>query len=539
MNTPHPPWFDQARPEREDAVLPFMLERNARLAPDHPSFRFADGETWTCAEVLRHTRRTAALLREHGVRSGDFVVVWLPSGQAMIRAWFAINYLGAVFVPINLDFRGSLLRHAITESKARLMIMHPQLLSRLDYVEPTQLERLLCVGEPESMTNHPVEVVVTTLEGNGFEADSPDPLDIWDLQMVIFTSGTTGPSKGVMCPYLHQLTVGQLNYGYMDENDCMLVDLPLFHVGGISSIMAAIARRARVALYDGFRTTEFWQRVRDSGATTTSGLIGAMASFLSKAPHEPGEENNSLRRVTLVLNQQAIDVAQRYRFSYFSGFNMTELSSPLVTEIDCRVPGTLGKPRTGVECRVVDAHDYECGVDEIGELIVRADRPWQFCLGYLNHPEATAAAWRNGWFHTGDLVRRDKDANFFFVDRLKDAVRRSGENVSSLEVEAEVLRFPQVAEAAVVGVPSEHGDQELLVAVAPKAGQSISERELVEFLVPRMAHYMVPRYIRVMDALPKTATNKIRKVEIRNEGLTADCWDREAENIKLRKTRLT
>jgi crotonobetaine/carnitine-CoA ligase len=466
-------------------------------------------------------------------------LVWLPSGQAIIRAWFAINYLGAIFVPINLDYKGGILRHAIMESNARLMIMHPQLLPRLDYLEPTQLERLLCVGEPESDTDHPVELVVTTLEGDGEEVGEPQPLDVWDLQMIIFTSGTTGPSKGVMCPYLHQLTVGQLNYGYMKDDDCMLVDLPLFHVGGISPIMAAIASRASVALYDGFRTTEFWQRVRACGATTTSGLIGAMASFLSKAPPEPGEENNSLRMVTGMLNQQAIDVAQRYRFSFLSGFNMTELSSPLVTEIDCQVPGTLGKPRTGVECRVVDQHDYEVGVDEVGELIVRADRPWQFCLGYLNHPEATAAAWRNGWFHTGDLVRCDKDGNFFFVDRLKDAVRRSGENVSSLEVEAEVLRFPQVTEAAVVGVPSEHGDQELLVAVAPKPGQSIRPRELVEFLIPRMAHYMVPRYIRVMDALPKTATNKIRKVDIRNEGVTADCWDREAENMKLKKTRLT
>jgi crotonobetaine/carnitine-CoA ligase len=170
---------------------------------------------------------------------------------------------------------------------------------------------------------------------------------------------------------------------------------------------------------------------------------------------------------------------------------------------------------------------------------VRANQPWQFSIGYLNRPEATAAAWRNGWYHTGDLVRRDQNGNYFFVDRSKDVVRRSGENVSSIEVENEVLSFAGVAEAAVVGVASEHGDQEILVAVVAKPGRRISERELAEYLIPRMAHYMVPRYIRVMDQLPKTATNKIMKVDIRNAGVTHDTWDREAENMKLKKTRFS
>ncbi len=520
-------------------MLPFMLERNARELPDRLCFRFADGETWTWAETLCYTRRTAALLRGHGVGSGDFVLVWLPSGQAIIRAWFAINYLGAVFVPMNVDYKGKLLHHAITESNARIMIAHPQLIPRLNHIEPTQLDLLLSVGELDTIPELPLEVITTTLEGGDAEIGEPAPVDPWDVHMIIFTSGTTGPSKGVMCPYLHMHTVGQVNYGYMDSNDCILVDLPLFHVGGISPIISAITKKASIALFNGFKTNEFWQRIRDYNVTTTSGLIGSMASFLSKAPQKPDETNHSLRMLTLILNQQAIDVARRYQFSYVSGLNMTELSSPLMTEINCEVPGSLGKPRSGVECRVVDEYDYECAENEVGELIVRANQPWQFSIGYLNRPEATAAAWRNGWYHTGDLVRRDQNGNYFFVDRSKDVVRRSGENVSSIEVENEVLSFAGVAEAAVVGVASEHGDQEILVAVVAKPGRRISERELAEYLIPRMAHYMVPRYIRVMDQLPKTATNKIMKVDIRNAGVTHDTWDREAENMKLKKTRFS
>ena len=325
----------------------------------------------------------------------------------------------------------------------------------------------------------------------------------------------------------------------MTSDDCILIDLPMFHVGGVSSAMAAITNQATMAIYDGFSTTEFWKRIKDNNATTVSGLIGSMASFLAKAPVEPGEEDNPLRMVTLMLNEQAIQVANRYRFSYCSGFNMSELSVPLVTEVDCGVAGSCGKPRSGCECRVVDEHDYECPPGVAGELVVRTDQPWETCLGYLNRPEATAAAWRNGWFHTGDLVRQDEEGNFFFVDRLKDAVRRRGENVSSLEVESEVLGYESVAEAAVVGVPSEHGDEEILVAVVAKPDTTIVERKLVEYLVPRMPHFMVPRYIRVMDALPKTPTNKLQKFAIREEGVTADTWDREAAGIRLRKTRLS
>jgi carnitine-CoA ligase len=175
-----------------------------------------------------------------------------------------------------------------------------------------------------------------------------------------------------------------------------------------------------------------------------------------------------------------------------------------------------------------------------GELVVRNDLPWTTSIGYINQPEANARAWRNGWFHTGDLLYRDEAGEFFFVDRLKDAIRRRGENISSVEVEAEVYAFPGVGEVAAVGVPSEDGEEEVLVAVARDARQPpIDAAELVRFLVPRMPHYMVPRYVRVMASLPKTPTNKIRKVEIRQQGVTDDCWDRVGSGIEVRRTKLS
>ncbi len=538
MTNPHPYWFDRSRPTQQDAVLPFMLERNVRQAPDRTCCKFADGRSWTYQQTLDLTRQTAAYFSSIGIERGDLVLAWLPNGPEMLRIWFALNYMGAVFVPLNLDYRGRILEHAISETRSRTMLAHPDLIERLETIQTSALTTVLAVGGEDGSVGDTIEVRGTNLD---FDESLSEPADVnvWDPQMVIFTSGTTGPSKGVLCPYLQMVTVGRGSYGYMTEEDCILIDLPMFHVGGVSPAMAAITSCATMALYDGFSTRDFWTRVRDSGATTTSGLIGSMAAFLAKAPVQENEKDNSLRMLTCMLNEQAIEVAKRYDFSLCSGFNMSELSVPLVTEVDCGIPGSCGKPRSGCECRVVDAHDYECGPDEVGELIVRTDQPWETSLGYLNRPDATAAAWRNGWFHTGDLVRKDADGNFFFVDRLKDAVRRRGENVSSLEVESEVLGFDAVIEAAVVGIPSELGDEDILVAVVAKPDLRIDPRALIEYLIPLMPHYMVPRFVRVMNELPKTATNKLMKYAIREEGVTADTWDAEAAGIFLKKTRLS
>lgn len=538
MSEAHPYWFDTSKPTQQNSVLPFMLERNARQAPTRACCKFADGTSWNCEQTLALTRQTAAYLASVGVQRGDLVLAWLPNGPDMLRVWFALNYLGAVFVPLNLDYRGRILEHVIRETQSRTMLVHPALMERLDDIDTSELQSVLAVGGSDGRIGDSIKVSGTQLE---FNTEMPEPADVnvWDPQMVIFTSGTTGPSKGVLCPYLQMVTVGKGSYGYMNEDDCILIDLPMFHVGGVSPAMAAITNCATMALYDGFSTRDFWKRIKDSKATTTSGLIGSMAAFLAKAPVQPNEQDNPLRMLTCMLNEQAIQVAKRYDFSLCSGFNMSELSVPLVTQVDCGIPGSCGKPRTGCECRVVDEHDYECAPGDVGELVVRTDQPWETSLGYLNRPDATAAAWRNGWFHTGDLVRKDADGNFFFVDRLKDAVRRRGENVSSLEVESEVLGYDAVAEAAVVGMPSELGDEDILVAVVVKPNESIDAQALIEYLIPLMPHYMVPRFVRIMDELPKTATNKLMKYAIRDEGISEDTWDAEAAGIFLKKTRLS
>jgi crotonobetaine/carnitine-CoA ligase len=294
-----------------------------------------------------------------------------------------------------------------------------------------------------------------------------------------------------------------------------------------------------IHLVDGFSTAKFWDQVRAGGCATTSGLIGVMASFLAKAPPRPDDRDNPLRCMTMFpVNDTTVAFSRRFGFDYLTGFNMTEVSSPLVTEINTPVYGSCGKPRSGVTCRLVDERDIEVARGAVGELIVRSDTPWTMLAGYDGMPDATAAAWRNGWFHTGDSFRQDEGGDYFFVDRIKDTIRRRGENISSFEVEAAVRLHPDVDEVVAVGVASEISEQDVLVAICPKAGRKIDPRALIEFLTPRIAYFMVPRYVRIVGDMPRTETNKIRKVALREQGVTPDTWDRESAGIVLHRERL-
>lgn len=496
--------------------------------------RFPGGPDWTVDQLLDAVQTRAAHLKQQGVQAGDFVLVWLPSGPDMMVAWFALNYLGAIFVPLNIDYRGNLLAHAINETRAKRLIAHANLLERLQGLELHTLETILyCGSEPEAETGYQLNSFDSPVDAPFTE---PHPVKAHDTQTVIFTSGTTGPSKGVLCPYRQILLTGIATYGYLNEQDTVMIELPMFHIGGVGAVIGALHAGATLVIFDGFRTQDFWERVNTFNITSSSGLIGSMAAFLLQAEPSPNDKNNSLRMLTMMLNPQAIEAAERFGFDYVSGFNMTELSVPLITEPNCKVPGSLGTPRDGVECRVVDDNDQPVSPGETGELIVRANAPFALNKGYLNRPDETEEAWRGDWFHTGDLVRQDENGNYYYVDRKKDAIRRRGENISSVEVEQVALGYPGVREVAAVGVDSPHGEQDVLLAVCAEG--DIDFAELTAFCIPRMPHYMVPRYFRLLEELPKTPTNKIKKQALRAEGVTADTYDREAHGLKVSRTRL-
>jgi carnitine-CoA ligase len=534
-------FIDARVPNRDVCVLRYLLDRFARETPDKTHLIFEDGEAWSFAEVRRRTIAKAVGLQKLGVRQGDRVAVWVPNGRDALIIFYAINYLGAVFVPFNTAYRGNLLAHVIANSAAKLMIAHPDLVNRLVEVDRAALETLVLVTARDAPD---VGLPCTRFDELVGEVEALAPLDRpiepWDIQSIIYTSGTTGPSKGVLSSYLHMFSnAGPESWPMVGKEDRYLTVAPIFHIGGMGPPFVMLARGASVAVAEQFSTDRFWEVVRKTESTVVF-LLGVMATFLLKRPPGPEDRQHKVRLAFMVpLTDDAQAFKDRFNIDIYTIFNMTEISSPIVSGPNPKKRGTCGRVRPGVEVRLVNEHDCEVPIGAIGEMLVRADRPWSMNSGYNANPAATAKAWENGWFHTGDAFRQDEDGYFFFVDRIKDAIRRRGENISSFEVEAEVCAHPDVREAAAIAVPSELSEDEVMIVVAAVPGRSIDHVSLSTFLMQRMPYFMVPRYIRVLDELPKTPSAKVLKTELRKQGVTSDTWDREAAGLRARRENLT
>lgn len=520
-------------------VLRVALERHASERPDDVYAVFETGERWSFAETLRIARSTAAGLEALGVGRGDRVLVMLPNAPAAIRAMVGISYLGAIFVPINIAYRGAILEHVVRDSGAAVAICHPALTERLAAIEGSGIETIVAAGGEGRPSTGAVPAILgaRALEGEPSTL-SPlrRPIEPFDLYAIIYTSGTTGHSKGVLSSYMHAFTaVNPDTWTCLRTDDRQLLHMPIFHIGGAFVASAALCSGGSIAVLEAFKTGSFWERVRTMEVTSVF-LLGAMATFLLKQPSAANDRDHSLRHVMIVpLGTNGPTFRERFGVDVFTLFNMTEISTPLMSAANPRKPNVCGRVRPGVEVRLVDADDRPVPTGQPGEMMIRTSAPWAMSHGYHGNAEATAAAWRNGWFHTGDVFVCDIDGDYTFVDRLKDAIRRRGENISSFEVEQELLAHPSVREAAAVAVPSEHGEDEVLAILAPQPGERIDPAAILADLRLRLPHFMLPRYIRIIPELPKTSTAKVEKHVLRAEGLTRETWDREAAAITVRR----
>ena len=519
--------------------LPDELAQLARERPDDVAILFVDGPEWTWAEVQRRVRDHAEALQRLGVAQGDTVLSWMPNGPIAVLNLLALASLGAVYVPINIGYRGALLEHVLRNSGARLMIAHGELVARLAGLQLAAVHSVVVVG-PERPPLAGVHLLdERTLAGDGARLVPPlRAVAPWDTLMIIYTSGTTGPSKGVLSSYRHAraAALGFRNVGAGDRN---LTLLPMFHVGGVLGVLWALFHRGSVVVAESFRTAEFWPVVRRYRVTTT-GLLGSMVDMLNAQPVRAGEREHGLRNVLIApYGAAAMAFTERFAVDAYTEFNMSELSVPLFAGPNPGVAGTCGTPAAGVELRIVDAHDIAVPEGAVGELVLRVDDPWTISHGYNDDPIATARAWRNGWFHTGDLFRCDSAGHYHFVDRASDSIRRRGENISAFEVEAALRLHPAIVEAVAVGVEATGGnEQEVLAVVRVADGAQRDPAEILEFLRPRLPHFMLPRYVRFVDDLPKTPTQKIEKYKLRAAGVTADTWDREQAGVAVRRERL-
>jgi crotonobetaine/carnitine-CoA ligase len=521
----------------EICVLRYALERNARAKPDAIFAAFEGGERWTFAQTLRQVERLAGNLHALGARQGDHVVLVLPTSPLALLTMFAVNYLGAVYVPVNPAIKGSSLEHVLQNAGATFAVVHDSVLDRVLAAAPPALKTFVCSSDTAASAGSVAVHTVSALTKPSAAPPPPErPIQPFDTQSIIYTSGTTGRSKGVLSSYMHAYScVGPDAWNCLTADDRQLLHMPIFHIGGAFIATVALCVGSSIAVVSHFRTEAFWDQVRELEVTSAF-LLGAVATFLLKQPPHPRDRDHTLRMVFIVpLGQSGPAFHERFGVDVFTLFNMTEICTPLISGANPAKGSICGRPRAGVEVRLVDTNDCSVRDGEVGQLILRTEAPWAMNHGYNNDSQATAEAWRNGWFHTGDAFIRDADGDYRFVDRLKDAIRRRGENISSYEIEVELLSHPSVREAAAIPVPSEFSEDEVLVVLAPASGASIDPEEIIRHLLPRMAHHMVPRFIRIIDELPKTPTAKVEKHILRAEGLTADTWDRERAGIVLRR----
>jgi crotonobetaine/carnitine-CoA ligase len=346
---------------------------------------------------------------------------------------------------------------------------------------------------------------------------------------VIYTSGTTGASKGVIVPWGQLDANCQGSIELYRRGDVYYSPFALHHASGRLPFVFMALVGGRVVLRERFSSSAFWQDVRAHGCTTTS-LPGTIAAMLASRPATPEDADNPLRFVTMIPLVDDIDgFRERFAVAVRTMYNQTELSSPISSPgVDLVDPRSCGRLRPGYEARLVDEHDEEVAPGTVGELVLRADRPWSLLAGYLGRPEATARAWRNGWLHTGDLFRVSPEGDYFLVDRRTDSIRRRGENISSTEVERLALRHPRIAEAAAVGVPAELGEEEILLFAVPAVGAELHPAEVRDHLASMAPRHLVPRYIDVVTELPRTtAMRRVQKSILRARGVTTTTWDGE------------
>jgi crotonobetaine/carnitine-CoA ligase len=527
-------------------LLPALVRGHADATPDRVSLTSVGQGSVTWRELRDRSDAWAGWLEGHGVRPGDRVVSLVPQSLESAYLWLGCVAAGAVEVSVNSEFRGEWLRHALRASTATLAVVSARYLEHLRrVVADTPIQTVLVYddgdgnddgsGNDDPSTPRTVRSSPPTTAPATPRADTP--VRPSDLACILYTSGTTGASKPVEVPWglLHSMCLSDPAFDRPSEQ-VLYVPYAPYHLSGRPALYRGALCGGHTVVRESFSTGAFWADVREFGCTWTL-LYAATARFLAALPERPDDADNPLRRVLMCpLLPETDGLKERFGFDVYSVYGMTEIGSPLVTGLaDGRSAnaGLCGRPVDWIEARLVDPLDHPVPPGTPGELVLRSAEPWVLTPGYPGAPEATARAWRNGWFHTGDLFTLDEDGNHRYVDRSKDMIRRRGENVSSLELESAVLAHPAVAQAAAVGVPSALGDEEILIAVVPAEGTTIVPDELRAWLRDTVPRYALPRYVRVLAALPRTqSTNRVIKTELRRDGVTPDTWDASSAETK-------
>ena len=550
-------WSDwYAKEDPTTWVLAEILKKRATETPDREYLKFADNPWVSYGEVNARANRVANALIARGVQPGESVSVMLPNCEEFLPVWYGILKAGAVMSSINTAYKGDFLSWTINLVEAKKLVISDLYLDRLDLIkdELPLLEHVVVMEtgnqagpDPAKWKWEPLSELMTASDGE------PDGVEYkWtDDARIMFTSGTTGRSKGVIkqnaADYFSArglLEVVSATAGKSVESlseDTFFSCLPLFHSNAqVLSGYPALVAGGRVAYVERFSSSRFWQQVVDAEATVFNS-IGAVSYFIWNIPTSDLDRQHKVHTCFAAPAPKDIynEFQERFGVKFIEGYGLTETG--MATYMDPTkpaVPGSMGKANPGYEVTIVEpGTDKPLPPDTPGEIVVDMRIPNIVMRAYYGMPEKTAEDFRNLKLHTGDLGRMDADGYFYFMDRVKDYIRRRGENVSSMEVERQASDHPNVKEVAAIGVKAGEGassEDEIMIVCIPE-GDAPDPAEYTHWMAERMPYFMVPRYIRFVDTLPKTPTERVQKVKLRDEGITADTFDREAAGITIKR----
>ncbi len=533
----------------DDRNLGRILFLQAQQIPDAPCY-LVDDAVYTFSQVNSHVNRYAAGLQQLGISKGDRVVIYMRSCVEFIFMAFAANKLGAIWVPINADYKGSWLADAIKESKGKVLLTDTDKLPRLNDALATGDYSKLIVKSIDGAAVPAEATALSTFDSLSDAEPAAIDIDYGDTCAILWTSGTTGKSKGVLQPHNVWINAAEsaIEYFGVQADDVIYNCMPLYNTGAwITAIFRALVVGIPCAMDEHFSASNFWERIAHYKATETT-TLGAMHMFLWNAPEKPDDANTTLRHANVIPlpPHLAKPFMQRFGIQKIQkGFGQSEaalIMRCLEDGVNEWKPNCLGSFAPGVEVSLRDDEGNECPPGTPGEFCLKPLRPYAIFNGYFENPEATASAYhgdalQGGWYRTGDLGIRDADGDFFFVDRKSDYIRDKGRNISSLQVEHAVMQHPAVQAVACFGIPSEfiESEAELKIDVILKPGMTVTEEELARFINDNAPYFFVPRYIEFVTELPYTPTNKIQKFKLREKGLTGNVWDRTKTNFKLTK----
>jgi crotonobetaine/carnitine-CoA ligase len=502
-------------------VSEILAEKAARNG-ERPALTFLpDGRSFSYAELDLVTNAYANRLLSKGIGKGAHVAVMMANSPEMLFAILALGKLGAVTVPINIAARGQLLGYYLDHGEVSAMIVDAEIAGQVD--------------EVRGLAPRLSQIITDVAElGNGSTEAPAIAVAASDLAFLMFTSGTTGPSKANMLAQSTAWSWGMStanSYGYRSQ-DRTHVCLPLFHAAALQcQSYASLMADAHILLTDRFSVSNFWHEVRSSRATIIA-LLGSMANYIWNQPPSPDDAENCVRICNISpMPAFGRELEARFGLRVASSYSLTDYAmSTIFSPHDPALKfGSAGRPRGGIELRIVDDQDQPVAIGEVGEIVLRSANPGGTSLGYYKMPEATLAAWKNLWFHTGDRGRLDADGYLWFVDRKKDAIRRKGENISAFEVERIIDGHAAVMQSAVYAAPSEHAEDEVAVSVVLNRGATLPPEALIAHCERNMARFMIPRFIEFRDTLPMNSSLKVEKFKLREHVALSpgSFWDRE------------